>query len=294
VVALDKASGKILQVGAEARALLGRTPGHIAAVCPLRQGIIADYEMTERLLRECMRRASVRWWFKPRLTLCVPWGISKVEERALIDAGLQAGARRVSLMETPLAAALGAGLEIARAEGRMVVDVGTMTTNIAVLSLSGIVEAVALPVAGAAFDDALIKYIRRTRQLLIGESTAEDLKRRAGSVLPEEGGETVTVTVKGRCLETGLPGTRTLSSDELQAAFTEPAASLAEGIRAVLERTPPELAADIAQNGIVLTGGGSLLDGLDRLLTKETGIETRVAAEAETCAALGLRLAVDR
>ena len=291
VVALDKNSGKLLKVGADAQQMLGRTPGNIVAIRPLREGVISDYDMTERMLREFIRKVAPIRLFKPRVIICVPSGITEVEERAVVDAGLQAGARKVYLIEEPLAAALGAGIDISQPDGHMVVDIGGGTADIAVISLSGIVESASIKVAGDAFSDALIKYIRKRHNVLIGERTAEELKVTIGCVFPRS--EEVTMEVKGRCLMTGLPRVFTVTSSEMIEAFEEPCARILEAIHGVLERTPPELVADISTNGIVMTGGGSLISGFDKLIESHTGIETYLADDAISCVAQGTGKSLD-
>lgn len=285
VVAVDKQTGKVLTVGAEAQRLLSQTPGDLVAVRPLRTGVISDYAMTERILREILRKTSGSRVFKPRLVICVPTSITEVEERALIDAGLQAGARRVYLLEEPLAAALGAGIDISKAEGNMVIDIGAGSTEIAVLSLSSIVESLSLNVAGDQFDEAIVKYLRRKYNLLIGERIAEEIKRSIGCVLPRL--LELSTEVKGRSLTTGLPETITISSTELVQALLPVTGQILESIQTILERTPPELVADITNNGILLTGGGSLLWGLDQLISRQIGIKTRLLDDPITAVALG-------
>ena len=291
VVALDKDTGKVLKVGAEAQQMLGRTPSNIVAIRPLREGVISDYEMTEKMLRAFIRKIANYHLFKPRVVICVPSGITEVEERAVIDAGLQAGARRVYLIEEPVAAAIGAGIDITKPEGHMIVDVGGGTTDIAVISLSGVVESTSIKVAGDQFDEAIIKYIRRKHNVLIGERTAEDLKQSIGCVFPRP--EEQSVEIKGRCLMTGLPRVFTVTSNEMIEAFSEVFAKIMEAIHSVLERTPPELVADISTNGIVLTGGGSLVWGFDKLIESNTGIQTHVADDAISCVAYGTGKALD-
>ena len=292
VVALDKNSGRLLKVGEEAQAMLGRTPGNIVAIRPLREGVISDYDMTERMLREFIHKVNGGFQlFKPRVIICVPSGITEVEERAVVDAGIQAGARRVYLIEEPVAAAIGAGIDIAKPDGHMVVDIGGGTSDIAVISLSGVVESASIKVAGDQFNEALIKYMRRKHNILIGERTAEIMKMEIGCVFPRD--KEMTIEVKGRCLMTGLPKTLTISSTEMLEAFEEPAERILEAIHGVLERTPPELVADIANNGIVLTGGGSLIAGLDKLVEARTGIHTMVAENAISCVALGTGKSLD-
>ncbi len=291
VVAIDKNTGKLLKVGTDAQQMLGRTPGNIVAIRPLREGVISDYDMTERMLKEFIRKAVSFRLFKPRVIICVPSGITEVEERAVIDAGIQAGARRVYLIEEPVAAAIGAGIDITKPDGHMVVDIGGGTSDIAVISLSGIVESTSIKIAGDQFDEAIIKYIRRKHNVLIGERTAEELKMQIGCVFPPE--EEKSVEIKGRCLMTGLPRVFTVTSSEIIEAFEEPSARILEAIHGVLERTPPELVADISNNGIIMTGGGSLIQGFDKLIESHTGIETRVADDAISCVAYGTGKSLD-
>ena len=255
VVAIDKNTSKLLKVGAEAQQMLGRTPGNIVAIRPLREGVISDYDMTERMLREFIHKVSSFRLFKPRVVICVPSGITEVEERAVIDAGIQAGARRVYLIEEPVAAAIGAGIDIAQPEGHLVVDVGGGTTDIAVISLSGVVESTSIKIAGDAFDDAVVKYIRRKHNVLIGTRTAEELKISLGCGFPRPEEQTIEVT--GHDQMTGLPRQFTVSSNEMIEAFEEPAQRNVDAVHSVLERTPPELVADISANGIVMTGGAA-------------------------------------
>ena len=285
VVAVDKQTGKILAVGERAQKMLGRTPGNIVAIRPLREGVISDYEMTERMIKEFIRKVMGFRLFKPNVVMCVPSVITEVEERAVIDAGTQAGAKRVFLVEEPLAAAIGAGIDVAQPNGNMIVDIGGGTTDIAVISLGGIVESTSIKVAGDKFDEAIIKYIRRKHNALIGERTAEDIKMQIGCVYPRP--EEVSMEIKGRCLMTGLPRTFTVTSTEVLEAFEEVTTSIVEAVHTVLERTPPELTGDISSNGIVMTGGGSLIWGFDKLIAAKTGIPTHVADEAISCVAYG-------
>ena len=256
VVAIDKDTGKLLKVGADAQAMLGRTPGNIVAIRPLREGVISDYEVTERMLKEFIHKVMGFQFFKPRIIICVPSGITEVEERAVIDAGIQAGARRVYLIEEPVAAAIGAGIDITQPDGHFIIDIGGGTSDIAVISLSGVVESASIKVAGDQFNEAVVKYMRRKHNLLIGERTAEEMKMSIGCVFPPE--EEMTMEIKGRCLLTGLPKLITVTSTEMMGAFEEPVERIMEAVHQVLERTPPELVADISSNGIVMTGGGSL------------------------------------
>ena len=291
VVALDKNTGKLLKVGADAQAMLGRTPGNIIAIRPLREGVISDYEVTERMIKEFLHKVMGFQLFKPRIIICVPSGITEVEERAVIDAGIQAGARRVYLIEEPVAAAIGAGIDITQPEGHMIIDIGGGTSDIAVISLSGVVESSSIKIAGDQFNEAVIKYMRRKHNLLVGERTAEEMKKQIGCVFPKD--EEETMDVKGRCLLTGLPKVVTVSSTEMMDAFEEPVERIMEAIHSVLERTPPELVADVSTNGIIMTGGGSLVYGFDKLVTARTGIHTTVADDAISCGVLGTGKSLD-
>lgn len=291
VVAVDKQTGKILAVGTDAQKMLGRTPGNIIAIRPLREGVISDYEMTERMIKEFMRKVRGVRLFKPNLVVCVPSVITEVEERAVIDAGKQAGAKRVFLIEEPVAAAIGAGIDIAKPDGNMIVDIGGGTTDVAVISLGGIVEATSIKVAGDAFDESIIKYVRRKYNVLIGERTAEDVKKTVGCVYPRP--DEVFTELKGRCLMTGLPRMITVNSTEIMGAFEDVTIRLMEAIHSVLEKTPPELLGDISTNGIVMTGGGALVWGLDKLITLKTGIKCRVADDAISCVAYGTGSCLD-
>ena len=285
VVAIDKNTGKLLKVGTEAQQMLGRTPGNIVAIRPLREGVISDYDMTERMLKEFIRKVTSFRLFKPRIVICVPSGITEVEERAVIDAGIQAGARRVYLIEEPVAAAIGAGIDIAKPDGHMIVDIGGGTTEVALISLSGIVYSRSVRCAGDELDDAIISYMRRTYNLMVGERTAEDIKIRIGSAypLPQE----LSIEVKGRDLVAGLPKTVTIRSEEVREALTEQLNTIVDAVRTTLERCPPELAADLVDRGIVLAGGGALLRGLDQLLHEQTGLPIHIAEDPLSAVAEG-------
>lgn len=291
VIAMDRNTGKVLKVGVEAQKMLGRTPGNIVAIRPLKEGVISDFEMTERMLRELIRKVTSFSLFKPRLLICVPSGITEVEERAVIDAGLQAGARKVFLIEEPLAAAIGAGIDITEPAGHMVVDIGGGTTDIAVISLSGVVQSSSIKIAGDQFDEAIIKYVKKKHNILIGERTAEELKINLGCVFHKQ--DIISTEVKGRCLLTGLPRMFTITSEELREAFEEVCERILEEIHSVLENTPPELVADISQNGIVLSGGGSLIWGMDKLIEARTNIKTHQADDAASCVAYGTGKALE-
>lgn len=291
VVALNKDTGKLLAVGSEAQRMLGRTPGNIVAIRPLRDGVISDYEVTQRMIREFIKKVCGFHLMKPRVVISVPSCITEVEERAVFDAGLQAGARQVYLIEEPLSAAIGAGIDISKPVGNMIVDIGGGTTDIAVISLGGIVESSSIKIAGDKFDEAIIKYIRRKHNVLIGERTAEDLKIKIGCVYPRP--EELSMEVKGRCLMTGLPKVFEVTSSEMLEAFEEVSVNIIETIHTVMERTPPELVADISTNGITMTGGGSLVYGFDKLISSHTGIETHLADDAVSCVAYGTGRVLD-
>ena len=291
VIAVDKVTGRVLAVGLEAQKMLGRTPGNLAAIRPMKDGVISDFEMTERMLREFLRKVSSFSLLRPRLLISVPSGITEVEERAVVEVGLHVGARRVFLMEGTVAAALGAGLPVEEASGRMLVDIGGGTTDIAVLSMSGVASSASVRVAGDRFNEALIRFVRRKDNILIGERTAEQVKLELGCVYPQA--ESRQMDVKGRCLLTGLPKLFTISTEDMLEAFDETSESLLDAIRDVLEKTPPELVADIAANGITLTGGGSLIRGMDRMLEARTHIPVQLAEQTERCVAMGMEKALE-
>ncbi|HHW07074.1 MAG TPA: rod shape-determining protein [Clostridia bacterium] len=288
VVAIDKVTNKIIAVGEEARRMLGRTPGNIVALRPMREGVIADYDTTEKMLRHFIEKAcGRRFLFKPRVMICIPSGVTGVEERAVREAALAAGARQAYLMEEPLAAALGAGMDISDACGSMIVDIGGGTTDVAVISLGGIVISKSLRVGGDKFDEALVRYIRREYNLMIGERTAEELKIAIGTVNPKKMTEPKSMDIRGRDLVSGLPKTITVTSEETAIAVQEPIEAVIGAVKEVLEKTPPELAADIVNKGIVLTGGGALLNGLDTLLMEETNLPIHIAEDPISCVAAG-------
>jgi len=291
VVAVDMIRNEPLAVGTKAQKMLGRTPGHIIAVRPLRDGVISDYDLTAKMLKEFINKACRQRVFRPRVIICVPSGVTEVEKRAVIDAAIQAGASKARIIEEPIAAAIGAGIDISRPCGNMVVDIGGGTTDIAVISLDGIVCSQSIKVAGDKFDEALIRYVRKKYNVLIGERTAEDVKITIGCVVPRD--PETTMEVRGRCLLTGLPKTIDLNSTELAEALIETAMSISEAVHSVLEMTPPELVGDISLQGIVLTGGGSLIHGLDTLLEKRTGIRTYIADDAISCVVRGTGKALD-
>ena len=286
VVAFDRDTNRIKAIGEEARLMLGRTPGNIVAVRPLRQGVISDYTVTEKMLKYFIQKAVGKQRFrKPLISICVPSQVTEVERKAVEDAAFQAGARDVKIIEEPIAAAIGAGIYIARPCGNMIVDIGGGTSDIAVISLGGTVVSASIKIAGDDFDDAIVRYMRKKHNLLIGERTAEDIKIRIGSAYPRP--ESVTVDVRGRNLVTGLPKTITVTSEETEEALKDTTSQIVEAVHSVLEKTPPELAADIADRGIVLTGGGSLLYGLEELIESKTGITTMTAEDPMTAVAIG-------
>ena len=291
VVAVDNDTKEVLAVGQEARRMLGRTPGNIVATRPLREGVISDYTVTEKMLKYFINKINGKSLFAPRTMICIPSRVTEVEKKAVIDAATQAGARRVFLIEEPIAAALGAGIDIAKPCGNMVVDIGGGTTDIAVISLGGSVESTSLKVAGDKFDEYIIKYIKKKHNVMIGERTAEDLKINIGCVYPKI--QDVDMEIRGRDLVTGLPKTVKVYSSEMLEALIEPAMMIVDAVHSVLEKTPPELAADISDRGIYMTGGGCLVDGLDKLLREKTGINVMIANDAVSCVALGTGKALD-
>ena len=287
VVAFDRDTNVIKAIGEEARLMLGRTPGNIVAVRPLRQGVISDYTVTEKMLSYFISRTVGKSLFgrKPRISVCVPSGATEVEKKAVEDATYQAGAREVSIIEEPVAAAIGAGIDIAKPCGNMIVDIGGGTADIAVISLGGVVVSNSIKVAGDDFDEAIVRFMRKKHNLLIGERTAEEIKINVGTVYKRP--ENLTMDVRGRNLVTGLPKTVTVTSEETEEALREPAYQIVDAVHNVLERTPPELAADISDRGIVLTGGGSLIQGLEELIEEKTGINTMTAEDPLTAVAIG-------
>ena len=287
VVAVDRNTGKILQVGSAARNMLNRTPGNVVAMKPLKDGIISDHEMTVKMLSEMFKTATTASMFtpKPRVVISVPSGVTEVEERSVINAAIEAGARRVFLIEEPLAAALGAGLNIKEPNGHMVVDIGGGTTDIAVLSMNGVAVSSSLKVAGDAFDEAIARYVRRQHATVIGQVTAEEVKIQIGEVYPRN--EELTMNIKGRDAKTGMPKMVTLSSHEIYDVLRRPARMIADEVMEVLEQTSPELVSDVAENGITLTGGCSQLWGFAELLMERTGIPCILADDPDSCTAYG-------
>lgn len=285
VVAIDKNTNKLLAVGEEARRMLGRTPGNIVAIRPLKDGVISDYEVTQRMLKYFIEKASGKSILRPRIVVCVPSGVTEVEKRAVIQASTQAGGRKAYVIEEPIAAAIGAGIDITEPNGNMIIDIGGGTTDVAVISLGGIVVSKSIKVAGDTFDEAISKYIRKKYNVIIGERSAEQLKIEIGSAYPRP--KEQATEIRGRCLMTGLPKVIKVNSTEMLEALEEPVTAIAEAVHSVLENTPPELAADISDQGMVMTGGGSLLNGLNKLIQDRTGINVRIAEEPISCVAIG-------
>ena len=286
VVAFDRDTDKIKAIGEDARLMLGRTPGNIVAVRPLRQGVISDYKVTEQMMKHFIQKALGRKTFrKPIIAVCVPSGVTEVEKKAVEDATYQAGARDVKIIEEPIAAAIGAGIDISKPCGNMIVDIGGGTSDIAVISLGGTVVSASIKVAGDDFDEAIVRYMRKKHNLLIGDRTAEEIKIGIGTCFNKS--DNKRMEVRGRNLVTGLPKTIEITSEETEEALKDVSASIVEAVHRVLEQTPPELAADIAVRGIVLTGGGCLLHGLDQLIESKTGINTMTAEDPMTVVAIG-------
>lgn len=291
VVAIDSYTKKVLAVGEEARRMVGRTPSNIVAIRPLKDGVISDYETTEKMIKYFLSRVIKSSFFKPRVIICVPSGVTEVEEMAVEEAARNAGAKYVGLIEEPKAAAIGAGIDIEKPNGNIVVDIGGGTADIAVLSLGEVVLSDSIKMAGDKFDDSIVKYIKRVYNVLIGERTAEAIKQEIGCVYKQPTVE--KMTIKGRCLLTGLPKSIEIDSKEIMQPLQECALSIVDALHGVLERTPPELVGDIYQNGIVLTGGGSLIKGFDKLIESKIGIDAHIASEAVSCVAIGTGKALD-
>ncbi|MBE6016964.1 MAG: rod shape-determining protein [Lachnospiraceae bacterium] len=292
VVAFDRDSKKIVAIGEEARLMLGRTPGNIVAIRPLRQGVISDYTVTEKMLKHFIQKAiGKRTFRKPRISVCVPSRVTEVEKKAVEDAAYQAGAREVAVIEEPIAAAIGAGVDITKPCGNMIVDIGGGTTDIAVISLGGVVASTSVKIAGDDFDEAIVRYMRKKHNLLIGERTAEEIKIQIGTCFLT--GEDITMDVRGRNLVSGLPRKVTVTASETEEALRESVSQIIEAIHEVLEKTPPELAADIADRGIVMTGGGCLLRGLEDLIEDRIGINAITAEDPMLCVAIGTGLFIE-
>ena len=292
VVAVDKANNEVLAIGAEAKQMIGRTPGHIIAIRPMKDGVIADFDITQSMLKFFIKKAiGKNSLVRPRIVVGVPSGVTEVEKRAVIDATVQAGAREAYLIEEPMAAAIGAGLPVQEATGSMVVDIGGGTCEVAVISLGGIVVSKSIRTGGDAMDDAIVRYIRKTFSLLIGERTAEEVKINIGTAMPL--GNPEEMDIRGRDLVSGLPKSITINSNQVCEALNEPVTNILDAVRNTLERTPPELAADIMDRGVVMTGGSSLLRNLDRIMSRDTGMPVYVSDDAPSCVALGTGLAVE-
>ena len=291
VVAIDKNTNRILAVGEEAKRMLGRTPGNIVAIRPMKDGVISDFDITEKMLKYFFNKTVGKTLFKPRTIICVPSGITEVEKRAVLDASRNAGASKTYLIEEPIAAAIGAGIDITQPSGNMVVDIGGGTTDVAVISLGGIVVSKSIKIAGDECNEAIIRYIRKKHNMMIGERTAEELKMNIGTAYPRD--KESFMEVRGRNLMSGLPRTIKVSSSEMLEALEEPVSQIVETVHQVLEKTPPELAADISNKGIYMTGGGSLLKGLSTLISKRTGIDTFVVEDPVGAVAVGTGRALD-
>ena len=293
VVAIDRDTRHVMAVGEEAKQMIGRTPGNIIAIRPMKDGVIADFDVTQKMLQYFIGKAmSGRGFRRPRVVVSVPSGVTGVERRAVMDATLQAGAREAHIIEEPMAAAIGAGLPVDEPTGNMVVDVGGGTTEVAIISLGGIVTAKSIRVAGDEMDEAIVHYVKRSYNMMIGERTAEEVKISIGSAFPVGDGRDA-MEIRGRDLVTGLPRTLKVTAEEVRSALADPVAAILEAIKVTLEKTPPELAADIMDRGIVMTGGGSLLKGLDRLVSKETGMPVHVSEESLLCVVKGTGKVLD-
>lgn len=292
VVAINSDTNEILAVGEQARQMLGRTPANIVASKPLRDGVISDYDVTERMLKYFIKKTcGTSKFFRPRIMVCVPSGVTEVEKRAVREAAMEAGGKSVFLMEEPIAAAIGAGLDISRPDGVMVIDIGGGTTDVAVISLGGIVASESVKIAGDKFDEYIAKYMRSVHKLLIGERTAEEMKMNIGTAYSRP--EPVSMPCRGRDVTTGLPRVIEVSSEEMLEALEEPLNTIVAAVHAVLEKTPPELAADISNSGIMITGGGALLYGIDKRISESTGIEVKIAEDPKACVAVGTGKALD-
>ena len=291
VVAIDKNTNQVLAVGQEARKMLGRTPGNIVALRPLKDGVISDYTITEKMLKYFINKVCGKFVFAPKIMICVPSRVTEVERKAVIDAASHAGARKVYLIEEPIAAAIGAGLDITKPYGSMIVDIGGGTSDIAVISLGGSVKSTSIKMAGDKFDEAIIRYIKKTRNVMLGERTAEDIKINIGCMYTKSVVE--RMTVKGRNITTGLPVEIEVSTEDTYAALQECAEKILDGVHQVLEETPPELVADVSERGIYITGGGGLVWGLDKLIAEKTGIPVMIAEDAQSCVAVGTGKALE-
>lgn len=290
VVAVDKITDQIVAVGSEAQALIGRTPANLETIRPMRDGVISQYDVTLRMLQYCIRNACGQMLLPPRVMICVPSGVTEVEERAVVDAAREAGAGKVYLMEEPVAAALGAGIDIEAPVGRMIIDIGGGTTDIAVISMGGVVVSESIRIAGEKLDEAIMRYVRREHGLLIGVQTAELIKQRIGALYTHK--QVRSVEVRGRNAQSGLPEVATLSSREMLEAMAEPVSAILDAVCSVIERTPPELLGDVLKYGIIMTGGGSMVRGFDQLIQKVTGVPVRVADDPISCVARGTGIAL--
>jgi len=295
VIAMVRDTGEVKAVGEEAYRMLGRTPGNIVAVRPMRDGVIADYDLTEKMLQAFVRKvlSGPSRLFKPQVMVCVPSGVTEVERRAVLQATREVGARKAFLIEEPLAAAIGAGVKIAEPTGSMIVDIGGGTTDIAIISLGGIVVSESLRIAGNEFDESIIRYIRQKENLLIGDRTAEEVKRKVGAAMVRSADDNLDIEVRGRDLINGLPKSITVTTEDIVEALKEPIQKIADGVRRVLEQAPPELVSDVIDRGIIMTGGGSLLRNFDELLRQTTGIPVMIAENAMDSVALGTGQALD-
>ncbi|MBU5427217.1 rod shape-determining protein [Tissierella pigra] len=292
VVAIQTNTKQVLAVGEEAKKMIGRTPGNIVAIRPLKDGVIADFDVTKSMLKYFIRKASKkRSLFQPRVVICVPSGVTEVEKRAVEEAAIHAGARDAYLIEEPMAAAIGAGLPVQEPTGSMIVDIGGGTTEVAIISLGGIVTSKSIRVGGDELDESIVSFIKREYSLMIGERTAEEVKITIGSA--DSNSELSTMDIRGRDMISGLPKTISVSSDEIYNALKEPVHNILDAIKSTLEKTPPELASDVMELGIMLTGGGALLEGLDRLIMEETGMPVHIAEEPLDCVAIGTGKALD-
>ena len=292
VVAIRDDSKDVLAVGEEAKRMIGRTPGNIVAIRPMKDGVIADFDITQSMLSYFIQKAAAKKGVvSPRIAICVPFGVTEVEKRAIEEAARNAGAKDAFLIEEPMAAAIGAGLRIEEPEGNMVVDIGGGTSEIAIISLGGIVTAKSIRLGGDELDEAIVNYVKKEYSLMIGERTAEDVKIKIGSAYKE--GDEIEMEIRGRDLISGLPKTMQISSSEIRDALRDPVNSIVDGIKSTLEKTPPELASDIMENGIMLTGGGALLKGLDKLVKEETGMPVKIAENPLDCVAIGTGKSVE-
>lgn len=292
VVAMDRNTGRVLEVGEEARRMVGRTPGNIEAIRPLKDGVIADFDVTEAMLKYFINKINVKGFLsKPRMLICCPTNITKVEQKAIKEAAEKSGGKKIYLEEEPKVAAIGAGMEIFQPSGNMVVDIGGGTTDVAVLSMGDIVTAESIKMAGDKFDEEILQYVKRKYKLLIGERTAEDIKINVATVFP--GSRKEEIDIRGRDMVTGLPRTITIHSDEVEEALREPISMIVQSAKTVLEKTPPELSADIIDRGVILTGGGALLHGVDQLLAEELKVPVLLAEEPMNCVAKGTGLMLD-